>query len=106
MNKLTITIISPEIKISKATEIFLNLVNKKETQEDWECISHRVFVKNRLINRIYVFQNIKTNEIHELELINDDYQVIQGRKFDNVIYLGNTLIEAIKRRTLGNLIIL
>ena len=46
MNKLTITILTSKERITEAEKIFLDLVNKKEAQEDWECIGHRIFRKN------------------------------------------------------------
>ena len=106
MNELTITILTSKKRIKEAEEIFLDLVNKKEAQKDWECIGHRVFMKNDFINRIYVFQNMKTGEVHALELFDSSFQSIQGQKFDNVIYLDDTLIEEVKERTLRHLIIL
>lgn len=106
MNELTITILTPKKRIAEAEEIFLNLVDKKEKQKDWKCIGHRIFMKNEFMNRIYVFQNMETGEVHALELFDSSFQSIQGQKFDNVIYLDDTLIEEVKKRTLRNLIIL
>ena len=106
MNELTITILTSKERIAEAEEIFLDLVNKKEAQKDWECIGHRVFMKNDFINRIYVFQNMETGEVHALELFDSSFQSIQGQTFDNVIYLDDRLTEEVKKRTLRNLIIL
>ena len=49
---------------------------------------------------------METGEVHTLELIDSSFQSIQGQKFDNVIYLDDTLIEEVKKRTLRHLIIL
>ena len=106
MNKLTITILTPKKRIEEAEEIFLDLVNKKEAQEDWECIGHRIFRKNEFMNRIYIFQNMETGEVHTLELFDSSFQSIQGQTFDNVICLDDRLTEEVKKRTLGHLIVL
>ena len=106
MNKLTITILTSKERITEAEKIFLDLVNKKEAQEDWECIGHRIFRKNEFMNRIYIFQNMETGEVHTLELFDSSFQSIQGQTFDNVICLDDTLIEEVKKRTLRHLIIL
>ena len=106
MNELTITILTSKERIKEAEEIFLDLVNKKEAQKDWECIGHRVFMKNDFINRIYIFQNMKTGEVHTLELFDSSFQSIQGQIFDNVICLDDRLTEEVRERTLRNLIIL
>ena len=106
MNELTITILTPKKRIEEAEEIFLDLVNKKEAQEDWECIGHRIFRKNEFMNRIYIFQNMKTGEVHTLELFDSSFQSIQGQTFDNVICLDDRLIEEVKKRTLRHLIVL
>ena len=106
MNKLTITILTSKERITEAEKIFLDLVNKKEAQEDWECIGHRIFRKNEFMNTIYIFQNMKTGEVHTLELFDSSFQSIQGQTFDNVICLDDRLTEEVKKRTLGHLIIL
>ena len=106
MNELTITILTPKKRIEEAEEIFLDLVNKKEAQKDWKCIGHRIFMKNDIMNRIYIFQNMETGKVHTLELSDSSFKSIQGQKFDNVIYLDDALIEEIKKRTLRHLIIL
>lgn len=106
MSELTITILTPKKRIAEAEKIFLDLIDKKEIQKDWECIGHRIFLRNEFINRIYTFKNMETGEVHTLELIDSSFQSIQGRKFDNVIYLDDTLIEEVKKRTIRNLIIL
>ena len=106
MNELTITILTPKKRIEEAEEIFLDLVNKKEKQEDWECIRHRIFRKNEFMNRIYIFQNMKTGEVHTLELFDSSFQSIQGQTFDNVICLDDRLTEEVKKRTLGYFIVL
>ena len=106
MNELTITILTPKERIEEAEEIFLNLVNKKEAQEDWECIGHRIFRKNEFMNRIYIFQNMETGEVHTLELFDSSFQSIQEQTFDNVICLDDRLTEEVKKRTLGYFIVL
>ena len=106
MNELTITILTSKKRIEEAEEIFLDLVNKKEAQKDWKCIGHRIFRKNEFMNRIYIFQNMKTGEVHTLELFDSSFQSIQGQTFDNVICLDDRLTEEVKKRTLGHLIVL
>ena len=81
-------------------------IYKKEAQEDWECIGHRIFRKNEFMNRIYIFQNVKTGEVHTLELFDSSFQSIQGQTFDNVICLDDRLTEEVKKRTLGYFIVL
>ena len=106
MNKLTITILTSKERITEAEKIFFFFLNKKEAQEDWECIGHRIFRKNEFMNRIYIFQNMKTGEVHTLELFDSSFQSIQGQTFDNVICLDDRLTEEVKKRTLGHLIVL
>ena len=66
----------------------------------------RIFRKNEFMNRIYIFQNMKTGEVHTLELFDSSFQSIQGQTFDNVICLDDRLTEEVKKRTLRDLIIL
>lgn len=84
-----ITIITPLDRVSEAEDMFLYIVNVKEANEDWNCINHRIYKRNDMMYREYVFENKITGQIDILNLIRDKDSAIEGEFFDNVIYLGN-----------------
>lgn len=106
-NKM-ITIITPLDRVPEAEDMFLYIVNVKEANEDWNCINHRIYKRNDMMYREYVFENKFTGQIDILNLIRDKDSAIEGEFFDNVIYLGNNpeLYKEIQNRSYGNAIIL
>ena len=103
-----ITIITPLNRVSEAEDMFLYIVNVKEANEDWNCINHRIYKRDDIVCREYVFENKTTGEIDILNLKRDKNSAIEGMVFDNVIYLGTNpeFYKELQDRSYGNITIL
>lgn len=80
-----IAILCSKKRYKEAEEVFMDMVNKKEAQDDWFCSNHAVSNRNGKSNRTYVFRKEEDGKVYLDALYLLTEPELEGRQFDHAI---------------------